>query len=181
MNRFIALLAILFIPALSQAKLIGQKKADFEATHGKSIKLEALAPEIPNQRYITQALPKVLGELDMYKTDFWPEDIIKQQPILGYIGVWYSLGKVAAVWYPDIGKDETIVRALEDALGTSDLSNEMGIFTNARAYRTTDYKYLADVYAGLFVGDANFMRNTVRHAIKDLDEEAVKIKDSDTK
>jgi hypothetical protein len=139
--------AALSFPDISQAKLIDQKKADFEAKHGQPVKLETLnlAPTFIDQ--FRPVMKKVMGDVNMYKTDFWPEDITKEQPILGYIGVWYSLGKVAAVWYPAISKDETIVRALEDALGTSDLESTYGLFTNTNSYRTSDFKYLADAGA----------------------------------
>jgi hypothetical protein len=75
-----------------------------------------------------------------------------------YVGVLYSLGKVAAELYLNASKDETVMRALERSLGTSELEerndlNPLIKLWEFRSYAPKDGKFAADVTPfGTFFG-----------------------------
>jgi hypothetical protein len=144
MTKFFAILALALVPVLSQAK-IGDKKADYEAAHGKPVKFSTI-----QTAYWSEEAREVLAKIDMHKSDFFPVDVQARDPVMQYKGVWYGLGKVIGEWYPAATKDETVIRALEESLGTSDLVEDFyPLARDQRAYRTEDYKFKALVLDGL--------------------------------
>jgi hypothetical protein len=152
MTKFLPILAaLILIPVLSQAK-IGEKKADYEAAHGKPVKYATLVQESEHTQW------SVMKDWDMYESDFYPPAVQSERPVLKYVGVSYSLGKVAAEFYPGAGKDETVMRALQASLGTSDLEerndlNPLLKLWGFQSYATKDGKFAADLMPlGTIVG-----------------------------
>jgi len=75
-----------------------------------------------------------------------------------------------------VQKDETVMRALEESLGTSDLvDNPWPMLSEIPAYKTEDGKFQAYVTGlGTFVGTKAFMEHTVIPIFKELNKEPKK-------
>jgi len=170
-----AVAELLIASCLAQAK-IGERKAEFEAQHGKPVKISTLGQVWPDTPPHVLAVVK---DWELYDSDFYPPDVAAEDPILKRVGVWYGLGKINGVWYPAAQKDETVMRALETSIGTSDLIENkypkwglMGV----PAYVTEDGKYYAYVIEGwgTFIGTEGFINTVLAPAFIKMYETAPK-------
>jgi hypothetical protein len=151
-------LALLF-PTQSHAK-IGETKAELEARLGQPVKFSTIS----SAWFGTWIEPMraVFNDWDLYKSDFQPAEVRAENSALGYKGVWFGLGKVIGEWYPLATKDETVIRSLEESLGTSDLvenHNKKYVLSDCASYITRDNKYVVYVFTGVgtFVGTRGFI------------------------
>ena len=92
MRKFLPVLGLILVPALSQAK-IGESKADFEAWHTK---VTDWKPEPETPAFLAHGARYENAQGD-------------------HINVWFRLGKVAGEGHPAT-KDEDVVRVLQESI-----------------------------------------------------------------
>jgi hypothetical protein len=163
----VAIGAIALIPSLCNAKFIGMSKAEFEAKYGKGVKYSTLNNPWGVANW---ALPFYndfnIYESNLYKSDLWSPEEKAKNPYLKYMAVWFGLGKVAGVQYWGVGADESVMRGLDECLGTHDLEEGAHFNLGGPTYHSGDWKYQVVISPGaspgLYIGTGGFVTGTLR-------------------